>query len=164
MLLINDPCSPNELVSRPNRPWTQLLARFLSSSLDRQLVAGRPPESSRLLAAHAERLVSPSLRRALAKSWEDLLKQLRRPPAARSPRAPLCRKSIIIIAEPAVHRMLSALVAPVPIGARGVAMARQLLSDGVGPLYNPHCSVNLQTALEETRIQLDPLASLISSL
>jgi hypothetical protein len=33
----------------------------------------------------------------------------------------------------------------------------------VGPLYNPRSS-DLQTALEETRIQLDPLASLISSL
>ena len=161
MLLIKDPRSPHELVSQPNRPWTQLLVRLLSSSLDRRLAAGRQPESSRLLAAHAERLVSPSLRQTLAKNWEDLLVQLRRPPAARSPRAPLCRKHIIM-AEPAVRAMLGALVAPVPIPARGVAMARQLLSEGVGPLYNPHSLVDLQAALQETGIQLDPLASLIS--
>jgi hypothetical protein len=32
--------------------------------------------------------------------------------------------------------LASRLLAPVPVPARGVAMVSQLLTDGVGPLYN----------------------------
>jgi hypothetical protein len=52
--------------------------------------------------------------------------------------------------------MLDALVTPLPVPARGVAMALRLLCDGAGPLYDPHSKTDLVAALREARGQLDP--------
>ncbi len=73
---------------------------------------------------------------------------------------PLCRDRIAS-AEPAVHAMLAALVAPLPVSAQGVAMASLLLSDGAGPLYNRRSSVDLVAAVHDVTAGLDPWASLV---
>jgi hypothetical protein len=57
--------------------------------------------------------------------------------------------------------MLAALSASGPVPARGVAMARLLLSDGAGPLYNRHCAADLHEILREVTAQLGPTPSLI---
>ncbi len=82
---------PRQLVPRPNQTWLRLLARMFAPSLDRQLASGCAPESNRLLATRAQRLVSSSMRRALAHNWLDLMNVVRRPPVVRSPHTPICR-------------------------------------------------------------------------
>jgi hypothetical protein len=148
---------PEPLHPRANPPWLRLLARLFASSLDRQLASGRPPESSRLLAARSLMLVSPSTRATLERNWLHMLAQARRSPGARDPRVPLCRDRIIA-AEDAVRVMLDALVVHRPVSGRGVAQASWLLGDGAGPLYNPHCAVDLQTALREVTARVDSAA------
>src|SRR5579863_7579902 len=89
VLLISDPINPEGLVPRPDQAWLRLLARLLASSLDRQLASGCVPESNRLLATRAQRLVSPSMRCALARNWFDLLTVARRTAVPRISHTPL---------------------------------------------------------------------------
>jgi hypothetical protein len=142
-------------------PWLRPLAVLLGGSLDQQLAQGHAPESSRLLAARAEYLVATRVRRALSDDWDRVLEQARTTsPARRAAR--LCREKILA-AEPEVHEMLRALVAPLPVPARGVATVSCLLSDGAGPLYNRNCPVALTHALCQAITQLDPAVPLAES-
>jgi hypothetical protein len=82
-----------DLLLRPasydHRPWDRLLARVRAPSLDRQLVAGRPPGSSPALAIRARQIITPAGRRELARRWEHVLDLAGRPPVPRTPRGPL---------------------------------------------------------------------------
>jgi hypothetical protein len=143
--------------SHDNRPWDRLLARVRAPSLDRQLAAGCPPGSSRVLAIRAREIASPAARRELAQWWEYVLDQGRRPPVPRTPRAPLCRDRIAA-AERDVREMLTVLAGPLPITARGAAMASSLLSDGTGPLHNRRSRPGLGAAVRQATRQMAPSA------
>ena len=129
------------------------LARLRAPSLDRQLAAGCPAAASRLLALRAREIVSPAGRRELARRWEHVLDQARRPPVPRTPRAPLSRERIAA-AEPGVRDMLAVLGGPRPLAVRGAAAASFLLSDGTGPLHNCHRSPGLEAAVREATRQM----------
>ncbi len=135
MLLVKDPLGSERLVSQANNHRLRLLARVFGPSMDRQLAAGVPPESRRLLAARAEKLVAPVFRASLARNWHDLLERAHTPQVGRIPRIAPCRDRILA-AEADIRSMLDVLAAPRPSSARGVAMVSLLLSDGAGPLYN----------------------------
>jgi len=111
------------------------LARLLGPSLDRELALGLPPWRGGPRAARSRFIVSQAGRRQLIRSWNRLLDLARRPPSGRSARGPLCRRALAA-AEDDVRTMLGAVAAQRPITARGAAMARVLLTDGTGPLYN----------------------------
>ena len=53
--------------------------------------------------------------------------------------------------------MLTVLAGPLPIAARGAAMASLLLSDGTGPLHNHRSPLDLGAAVREATRQMDPL-------
>jgi hypothetical protein len=154
ILLLQDPAGPG-LRPRANSPGLRFFARWFGYALDRQLASGLAPESKSLLAARAERLVSPSMRMALAQNWRDLLQRAARPPVVTRPyQVPLCRDRIVG-AEGDVRAMLLALTAPRPISARGVARASWLLSDGAGPLYDRHSKIDLRRALQAATSELE---------
>jgi hypothetical protein len=134
-----------------------LLARLRAWSLDHRLAAGYPPGFSRALAVRARQIVSPAERRGLAQDWEHVLDLAARPPVPRTPRGPL-RRDRIAAAEREVREMLSVLTGPLPIAARGAAMAMLLLSDGTGPLHNHRSALDLTAAVREATRQMDPLA------
>jgi hypothetical protein len=161
MLVIRDPRDAHRLLIRPCRPWDLLRARVLAPALDRCLAGGQPPESTRLLATRAQVLVRPDERQAVARNWEHLLR-VTRCPSGRLRRLPLCRDRIGE-AEPVVRVMLGALVAPVPVPARGVAMATALLRDGAGPLYNAQSSSDLVAAVGQITRQLDAAGALVTA-
>jgi hypothetical protein len=158
-LIVVDARDPSRFVLRPNRLGLRLLANLRAASLDRQLAAGRAPESSRLLAARAQKLVSPRMRRKLARDWERVVDLARVPPPARCPHVPVCRHEVAA-AAPELNEMLSFLLAPRPTGVRGVAMVRVLLSNGAGPLFNRHCPTELRVAVRQATASLDPSAAL----
>lgn len=135
--------------------WVRLGTRMLGSSLDARLAEGQEPDTSPLLAARVQLLVSPATRRTVADSWLNLLIHARERFSPFDPRVPLVR-SRIIDTESQIYALSNALVAPLPT-ARGVAMASSLLCDGAGPLYNPGSSVDLAVALSEVVDQLDPM-------
>jgi hypothetical protein len=103
-------------------------------------------------------LVRPATRKQLARDWGRLLQ------AARTRRpgslvAMMCRDRIIA-AEPEIRQLQDALRAPLPVPARGVAMASQLLVDGTGPVHNRRSDIDLHNALQAAIRELDPAAQL----
>jgi hypothetical protein len=151
----------NNLLLRPalhdNRPWDGFLARLRAPSLDRQLAAGCPPGSSRILALRAEQILSPAGRRELARNWGHVLDLARRPPVPRTPRGPLCR-SRIAAAEGDVREMLAVLTGGHPIAARGAAMASVLLTDGTGPLHSHRSPLDLGAVVRKATRQMSSFA------
>ena len=137
--------------------WVLVGAKLLGVSLDDKLAEGHAPDTSPLLAARAQLLVSLTKRRALAENWLDLLIQVRRPFSPLDPRVPIVRGRIIG-AQAQVEALAEALLAPMPTW-RGVAMASSLLSDGSGPIYNRACSVDLASMLCEIIAHLDPVTA-----
>jgi hypothetical protein len=166
-LLTGDP-----LEMLPRRFGDRVLARVFGASLDEALARGRAPESSRLLAARAQDIVSLRKRRSVAGSWEHLLAVARRAqPAPRvelavltgaGPRGavPVCADQIIA-AEPAIRDLISRLTARLPVPARGVALARVLLANASSPVYSRLAPRTLDAALEAAVAQLDPALPLL---
>ena len=132
-------------------------AALLGASLDDKLAEGHAPDTSPLLAARAQSLVSLTKRRALADNWLALLVEARGPVKLLNPSVPLVRGRFIA-AQAQIEALAEALLAPMPT-SRGVAMASSLLSDGSGPIYNSACSTDLGLALREVIARLDPLAA-----
>jgi hypothetical protein len=138
-----------------------LLARLFGASLDAMLAAGSPPESSRLLAARARDIVAPNRRRAVAGCWERLLRVAHGAQRVRrSPAVPVCADRVAE-AEPAIRRLVNQLQAPLPVPARGVAMARVLLTDATSPVYHRPARTGLVTAVEAAVAELDPALPLL---
>jgi len=152
---LHDELTPGDpLALRPSGRKERLRARISSTSLDGLLAAGVPPESSRLLAIRARALVELPRRQALARDWEHLLRVARgrgKPGQVRRVRA-----ARITAAGPVIGELTERLGAPLPVGARGVAMATVLLTDATGPVYNQVSRQTLTTALQAAIIELDP--------
>jgi hypothetical protein len=134
--------------SHSHRFWDRWLARAWAPSLDSHLAAGWPPGTSRLLAVRAEEITSPAGRGELVRGWGHVLARARRPAVPRTPRAPLCRDRIAA-AEGDLRTMLAVLASPLPVSARGGAMASVLLGDGTGPLYSRHCPRDLAAEVRD---------------
>ena len=156
---------PFALPSR--RPGDGVLARVFGASLDASLAAGCPPESSRLLAVRARDIVSLCRRRSIADSWEHVLRVARRAQRARrggsrvpAGAVPICADRVVA-AEPAIRDLMNRLAAPLPVPARGVAMARVLLTDASSPVYNRRSGVALTDAVAAAAAQLDPALPLL---
>jgi hypothetical protein len=140
-----------------------LRSRLLAASLDAQLAAGSAPESSRLLAARARDIVAPSRRRAVAGYWERLLRVAHGYQRARqSPVVPVCADRVVA-AEPAIRDLIAQLQTPLPMPARGVAMARMLLTEATSPVYDRRARADLVTAVEAAVAELDPARPLLPS-
>jgi hypothetical protein len=151
----------------PGRPADQVLARVFAASLDAALAAGRPPESSRLLAARARHIVAPGRRRALAAHWEHLLCVARQragePRSRAAATAVPLRAGQIVDAAPAIGELVTRLTVQLPVRARGVAMASVLLTDAAGPVYSRCGTVTLAHALDAAISALDPTLPLLSA-
>jgi hypothetical protein len=154
-LVLGDP-----LVIRPARLADRMLARALGASLDQQLATGCPPESSRLLAARAQAIVSLPRRTSLARSWDHLLRVARRGPARRTPGVPL-NAAAILAAEPTIRELVERLTAPLPVTAQGVAVATIPLTDATSPLYGRRGPDALADLLDAAITQLDPARPLM---
>jgi hypothetical protein len=155
--------------SGPRRLGDGVLASVFGASLDASLAAGCPPESSRLLAARARDIVSLRRRRSIADSWEHVLRVARRARGAghtgsraAAVAVPVCADRVVA-AEPAIRDLMSRLAAPLPVPARGVAMARVLLTDATSPVYNRRAGVTLGDAVAAAAAELDPALPLLTS-
>lgn len=152
--------SPAIAGARPARLTDRLLARLRGAELDRQLAAGRAPESSARLAARARHIVALRNRRQLARTWGRLLRTARRASGMYHPAIPVCG-SRIVAAEPDIRELVRLLNAPLPVPARGVAMATAPLTDALGPVYNPRSQASLGAVLRAAVAELDPALPLM---
>ena len=144
------------VVAQVRRPWAGVLARLRAQRLDAELSAGYPPDASQLHSIRAETLVSPRYRSALAKGWENLLVTARRPRSPRDPRPPIARMAIAA-AEREIVELVVLLRCFAPVPPQGVAMAKLLLTDGSGPVYESVRRAKLKEAVSATirGLQLD---------
>jgi hypothetical protein len=109
----------------------QLSAWLHGGALDRALIDGERPEAGVALTLHARRLIAPRTRRRIARTLRGMVQTTRRPPAppARPPGLQVLR------AAPELLALADRLESTGAVEARGVALARELLRDGRGPLY-----------------------------
>jgi hypothetical protein len=150
----------------------RILARAFGGWLDESLATGRAPESSALLAARARIITALPYRMATAGNWEHLLRVARDRavrPRSRSAayRSAACDPAVLVCADQivaaslAIRELMNVLAAPLPVPARGVAMASVLLTDAAGPVYSGHSRVSLTDALSAAVAQLDPALPLM---
>jgi hypothetical protein len=110
----------------------RLRARVLPGALDKALIAGSDPSSSRWLAARAAALTARGSRAAIGDSLERLLEVAEGTPR----RAMALRRGGHVVANASALRALAAVLRGTdPLYARGIAMANRLLTDGTGPAY-----------------------------
>ena len=135
--------SPERLAYPPDRPGVcggrlegvrlALIACCCATKLDRQLAAGARPGPGTLLAVHGQRITS---RHGRARVADGLARAVR--DALASPRAsaavPPDRRELLA-ARTVLAVLDRRLRAAEPITAQGVALLRELLIDGAGPLY-----------------------------
>lgn len=159
LVLVDDPAGVARLRARKLRFWDRALARCYQLSLDARLAAGASPDGGSLLAVRARTLVSPVKRQQLARDWGRVMRTAGEPRSRRSA-APLCRDRIIA-AEPAIHELQRSLLTSMPVPVRGVAIARQLLVDATGPVYNRRAPIDLRTAVLEAIRHMDPTTGLM---
>jgi hypothetical protein len=154
------PVLVDPVVLRPCQLADRLLARAFGASLDQQLAAGCLPESTRLLAARAQYIVSLPHRTSLARSWDHVLRVASRGPSVRTPAVPL-NVPAILAAEPAIRELRERLAAPLPVTARGVAAATVLLTNATSPVYGRPSPDALAALLDAAITELDPAQPLM---
>jgi hypothetical protein len=91
----------------------------------------------------------------LAGEWENLLALAgSRPRNGRLRVTPMTAR--ILEAQPAIERLTDVLYSPEPVDARGMAIARALVRDGTGPVYNPYSAHSLVDAIDQAVAALEP--------
>ena len=122
--------------------------------LDRMLAEGRDPATDPRLALRAAQLTRPMQRTRLAASLRDAVCSLDDTALARylRPEAPVEAASVRACARE-IEDLARALTAPSP-DVRGVAIVRNLLTDGTGPLYDSRHVDELREAVLTARAAL----------
>jgi len=160
VIIDGDPTRSRPLGGHGCHAADRIAARVLATSLDRKLAAGCPPESAWLLAVRAREIVQLASRRRLAGYWERVLRIAgsgKEPALA----IPLSRARVRAV-EPDIRELARLLRVSLPVSARGVAMARLLLTDGGGPLYRGDPQAFLRDQLHAAIAWLDPELPLVA--
>jgi hypothetical protein len=96
--------------------------------LDRALADGADPASEPILGARARRLTSWRTRQRVARALEEV---------ERGTGVPV-RREAVREARDLLSELTTALRSRDRVSARGVVLARRILTDGCGPLYAPN--------------------------
>jgi hypothetical protein len=143
------------VVARRPRLRDRLAARVRPRRLDRALAGGTPPEASAALALRAQQLTEPESRGSIAHALRRIIREAQqgcRPALGRM----MPSGTRVRAARDELSRLADTLDEPGPVAAGGVAQALILLTDGTGPLYNPHSRVSLCAGAERAAKELRP--------
>jgi hypothetical protein len=133
--------------------WRErVAARLRGAELDEALAAGIPPEAEVALTLHARRLIAPGTRRRIARTLVGMVD------ATQGRAAPPSRPRGLQVAHaaPELIALAERLQRRGAVEARGVALARELLRDGLGALYADRGGPRLADAAREAIEALDP--------
>jgi hypothetical protein len=131
-------------------------AILLADRLDHALADGALPETDVLLALRAERLACAHMRNELACSVGRLLRAAGEPQGGLSRAASMAVLERVRESHDVLEELVDHLLAPVPVSAQGVALARILLRDGSGPLFRYESRDNLTSQVRRAIDALDP--------
>jgi hypothetical protein len=130
---------------------SRLVVHLRASALDRALVDGANPASSRQLELRASMLASARERHAVAEGLERLLAAAEAPLNTRRVR-PSARAVLANARE--LLGLAAVLRAQRPVYARGVALVARMVSDGTGAAYAGGCD-EVARSIREARGALD---------
>jgi hypothetical protein len=158
LILIDD--LDQSVTAKAATNWERFVSHWRASKLDRDLASGASPDANAFLALRAQALVQPGMRRRLADRVSHLLAEAGEDRASRyiDPRVSIQRDSILDAAD-ALQMLIDRLLMAAPVPARGVALARLLLTDGAGPLYCPSDRSDLRARVLAAVDQLEPLSN-----
>jgi hypothetical protein len=144
------------LIARAATPRERWLARICAARLDRALARGASPDTSAVLALRARALLLPQVQRELAQQVARVLAEGTDPtPRVRGSRVPVRRNSVRATAH-LFRELVDRLSGAGPLSVEGIAMVRNLLTDGAGPIYHPGPAGELRGALDRALAALEP--------
>jgi hypothetical protein len=124
----------------------------LRANLDRLLLRSEPDSLSPMLTWRAGELCSPGEREHLASQFHRVV---RSSDTAHMPGAAPLSRGAVRACAPELNAVADRLAAPEPISPRGVLLARRLLDDPAGPLYDRDRAADLVPRLREVLRALD---------
>ncbi len=125
----------------------RLEARLLTWRLDGLLARGASPDSTPALSLRARRLIGRRERRVLAESLRRVQREARRRRHPWDVCVPICGVQVQECDE-LIDELSERLTEAAPVHARGVALARLIVSDGSSPLYT-RGGAGLERALQD---------------
>jgi hypothetical protein len=143
------------VVAKRPRLRDRVAARCRPRRLDRALAGGTPPEASAALALRAQRLTEPDHRRSIAQALRRILREAHEGRRA-APGRVMPSRAWVTAAREELGLLADTLDEPGPVTAGGVAQAWLLLTDGTGPLYNPHNRTTLCAGAARAAAELRP--------
>lgn len=135
----------------------RMAARLLTWRLDGLLARGASPDSTPALSLRARRLIGRRERSMLAGSFQRVQREARRRQHPWDAAVPICGQQVQECGE-LFDELSERLMEPAPVHARGVALARLLISDGSSPLYardGAELERALQAAISAIVFELD---------
>jgi hypothetical protein len=156
--VLSAPALPRPRLSSRYHPTAWLLAHMRALWIDRELAQGVAPWRSPAHAARALQLTTSLRRRALAAGLERLVEHSEQPPSRfrHSGPIPPCREQVRE-AAPVIFAITSRLRDGAPLDARGVALLKDVITDGAGPCYEHSRRDALNDALESSVGRVQPL-------
>lgn len=151
----HDQAEPPLAATTP-RTWARIRALLHPGALDRRLAAGADPARDRELAARATLLLRRTTRLQIAEGLEGAVASARAGAGAHSLSAvvPVAGGAVLAAAGELVA-LAGRLRAAEPVRPQGVALARELLVDGTGPLYAARGGETLARLARQARAALD---------
>jgi hypothetical protein len=132
---LDDSAAAGRRVATPAPVLTaRALATLRHFALDRRLAAGADTADDRQLTARAWQITRASARERIATALDAILIDAKRPRPEQGVTVRVCREEVEV-ARDEILRLAERLRDRRPVRPRGVALARQLLADGAGPLY-----------------------------
>ncbi len=118
-------------------------------SLDRQIAAGRPYNTTPALALRARQLTERDTREDIARNLRGVVDYVDRH-ASRVVISPVViERRAVMGGREAIIGLAERLDGTLPVHPRGVALARGLLTDGASPLFNRSCERTVDQAIWE---------------
>ena len=117
--------------------------------LDRQIVSGRPCESTAALALRARQLASPRTRSQIARELRDTVDYVDRSGPRPIVTAVVIEPAAVRAGRNAILGLAQRLEGSVPVQPRGVILARKFLTDGLGPMSDPNSERTVTEAIWE---------------
>jgi hypothetical protein len=132
-----------------------LRVRLRRARIDRDLAEAGISDRSEEQTLRAAQLTSAANRRDAARSLREVVVAAENPRAELLSSTALLERDVVVPSRDGLMGLAARLEHSGPVGPCGVARARVLVSDGMGPLYNPHSERSLGEAISWIAAGLD---------
>ena len=133
----------------------RISARVHADRLEHLLADGASPDHDVALALRARALTSDHSRRELAEGLQLVVREAARPTAVSTTRLPLNRRDVVVATDD-LAELRYRLLARGPVGVRGVAQVKMLLTEGRGPLRGRSSREQIASVARRAIEALDP--------